>query len=155
MLGRTRRRPTNRTHRLHAHMIADFFHQFTLTQYALGWAVIVCLVLLLCLRPAATLRLANDPKGQLSISRHALHRLIETCCEQLRGVASARATVRRRRGKFTVSISLKVRPNAKLDAIQGYLTQEVGDIFRENLGIGEIGPVEIKVVGVTPEPASF
>lgn len=128
---------------------------FTTTQYALIWGAIVLLVLLLCLRPSSTLTLITDEKGELRISRHALHRLIETCCEQLRGVASARATVSRHRGKFAVMIRLKVRPNAKLDAIHGYLTQEVGDIFKANLGIGEIGRVQVKVVGVTPEPASF
>jgi len=132
----------------------DLLH-FTTTQYVLIWSALALLVLLLCLRPSATLTLIADDKGQLSISRHALHRLIETCCEQLRGVASARASVTRRSGKFAVMIHLKVRPNAKLDAIQGYLTQEVGDIFRENLGIGNIGKVEVKVVGVTPEPATF
>lgn len=125
------------------------------TQYVLVSAIVVLLLTLLCLRPSATVTLMTDEKGKLSISRHALHRLIETCCEQLRGVASARATVTRRSGKFAITIQLKVRPNAKLDAIQGYLTQEVGDIFRENLGIGDIGRVEIKVVGVTPEPATF
>jgi hypothetical protein len=128
---------------------------FSPTQYMLLYCSLALLVLLLWLRPAATLTLSNDAKGGLRISRHALHRLIETCCEQLRGVASARASVSRSRGKFVVAIRLKVRPNAKLDAIQGYLTQEVGDIFRENLGIGEIGRVDVKVVGVTPESASF
>jgi len=128
---------------------------FSLTQYMLLWGSLALLVLLLWLRPPATLTLSKDDKGGLRISRHALHRLIETCCEQLRGVASARASVGRSRGKFTVSIRLKVRPNAKLDAIQGYLTQEVGDIFRENLGIGEIGQVDVKVVGVTPESVTF
>lgn len=132
----------------------EIFH-FTTTQYALIWSALALLVLLLCMRPPATLTLITDDKGRLLISRHALHRLIETCCEQLRGVASARASVTRRGGKFAVSIRLKIRPNAKLDAIQGYLTQEVGDIFRENLGIGEIGRVEVKVIGVTPEPATF
>ncbi|MDF3055867.1 MAG: hypothetical protein K0R17_82 [Rariglobus sp.] len=129
--------------------------QFTTTQYVLLTSTIVLLLVLLYLRPPATLTLSTDEKGRLSISRHALHRLIETCCEQLRGVASARAAVSRRGGKFAVTIHLKVRPNAKLDAIQGYLTQEIGDIFRENLGIGAIGPVEVKVIGVTPEPATF
>ncbi len=135
-------------------MFLDLLH-FSSLQYALIWSALALLVLLLCMRPPATLTLIADDKGELRISRHALHRLIETCCEQLRGVASARAFVRRRRGKFDVVLRLKVRPNAKLDAIQGYLTQEVGDIFRENLGIGQIGRVEVKVVGVTPEPAIF
>lgn len=135
-------------------MFWDLLH-FTALQYVLLWSSVVLLVVLLCLRPPATLTLLADAKGELRISRHALHRLIETCCEQLRGIASARAEVRRSRGKFHVTIRLKVRPNAKLDAIQGYLTQEVGEIFRENLGIAEVGQVKIKVIGVTPEPASF
>lgn len=132
----------------------DFSH-LTPTQYLLGAIALLLLLVLISLRPSSTVTLIKDDKGKLSISRHALHRLIETCCEQLRGVASARAIVTRHRGKFSVLIRLKVRPNAKLDAIQGYLTQEVGDIFRENLGIDEVGPVEIKIVGVTPEPTSF
>jgi hypothetical protein len=52
-------------------------------------------------------------------------------------------------------LRLKVRPNAKLDAIQGYLTQELGEIFRENLGVGEMGRVRVKVVGVIRDPAAF
>lgn len=135
-------------------MVSELLN-FTPTQYALAWSVLALLVLMLWLRPPSTLKLMADAKGDLRISRHALHRLIETCCEQLRGVASARATVVRRRGKFAVIIRLKVRPNAKLDAIQGYLTQEVSDIFRENLGIGDIGRVEVKVVGVVREPQAF
>ena len=132
----------------------DLLH-FSTLQYALIWSSLGLLVVLLILRPPSTLTLITDDKGELRISRHALHRLIETCCEQLRGIASARAEVHRSRGKFHVTIRLKVRPNAKLDAIQGYLTQEVGEIFRENLGIAEIGRVKIKIVGVTPEAASF
>lgn len=132
----------------------DFTH-LTPAQYLLGAIALLLLIVLLSLRPSSTVTLIKDHKGKLSISRHALHRLIETCCEQLRGVASARATVTRRRGAFAVTIRLKVRPNAKLDAIQGYLTQEIGDIFRENLGITEVGPVEIKIIGVSPEPTSF
>jgi hypothetical protein len=80
---------------------------------------------------------------------------VETCCEQLKGVASARATITRRRDKFETVIHLRIRPNAKLDAIQGYLSQEVGDIYRQNLGIDAVGRVEIKVVGVAPEATSF
>jgi hypothetical protein len=136
-------------------MIPVELFDFSATQYVLIWSALSLLVLLLFLRPSASLTLITNDQGELRISRHALHRLIETCCEQLRGVATARATVGRRGGKFTVTMRLTVRPNAKLDAIQGYLTQEVTEIFRENLGVGEIGHVQVKVVGVTRDPATF
>ena len=128
---------------------------FSVTQYVLIWSTLALLVLLLFLRSPASLTLIANDQGDLRISRHALHRLIETCCEQVRGVATARAAVGRSGGKFTVTMRLTVRPNAKLDAIQGYLTQEVGEIFRANLGVGEIGRVRIKVIGVTRDPAAF
>lgn len=137
-------------------MITLAFYILSTKQLLLLSSALGLLVVLLFLRQPKTLSLINDDKGELQISRHALHRLIETCCEQLRGVASARAHVKRsRKGEFSVSIRLKVRPNAKLDAIQGYLTQEVTDIFKENLGIGLVGRIDIKVIGVTPEPATF
>ncbi len=131
------------------------FLQPTALQLTLLWSALALLALMILLRQPSTLVLSTSEKGRLEISRHALHRLVEACCEQLKGVASARATISRRRGKFETVIRLKIRPNAKLDAIQGYLTQEVGDIYRENLGIDAVGRIEIKVVGITPEVAGF
>lgn len=131
------------------------FLQPTTFQLTLLWFALALLALLILLRQPSTLLLSANDKGRLEISRHALHRLIEACCEQLKGVASARATISRRRGRFETVIRLKIRPNAKLDAIQGYLIQEVGDIYRENLGIDAVGRIEIKVVGIAPEPAGF
>jgi hypothetical protein len=119
------------------------------------WGGIALLVILLFLREPRTLVLATGEEGRLQISRHALHRLVEACCQQLRGVASARARVTRHRGKFHTTIRLKVRPNAKLDAIQGYLTQEIANIYRENLGLELIGPIHIQVVGVVPQADEF
>lgn len=119
------------------------------------WGGLAVLVILLFLREPRTLTLRNDEAGRLQISRHALHRLIEACCQQLKGVASARAEVVRKGPMFHTMIRLKIRPNAKLDAIQGYLQEEVADIFRENLGIKEVGKIEVKVVGVISENAGF
>ncbi len=120
-------------------------------QALIVWGGIAVLVLLLFFREPRTLTLTTNESGKLEISRHALHRLIEACCQQLNGIASARAEVYRRKGKFNTIIRLKVRPNAKLDAIQGYLTQEVADIYKQNLGITEVGTIEVKVTGVIQE----
>lgn len=122
----------------------------TPVQFLLIWGGIAVLVILLFLREPRTLTLSKSEGGKLQISRHALHRLIEACAQQLNGVASARAEVVRKGGKFNTLIRLKIRPNAKLDAIQGYLTQEVTDIFKQNLGIAEVGQIEVKVTGVIP-----
>ena len=94
-----------------------------------------------------------------TIAAGLLHDVVEDTvknAEQLKGVAHARARVRRRGGKFHTTLLLKVRPYAKLDAIQGYLEQEIRDIFAQNLGLADAaGRVEVKIVGVVPEPKDF
>jgi hypothetical protein len=123
---------------------------------ALLWLALAFWAVLVLVRPASSVVLRQTGGGRLSISRHALDRLLESCAEQLKGVAHARAHVRRRRGKFHTTLLLKVRPYAKLDAIQGYLEQEIRDIFVQNLGLSDAaGRVEVKIVGVVPEPKDY
>lgn len=119
------------------------------------WSLLALLVILVFVRSPQTLVLAKDEKGRLEISRRALHRVVEACCEQVRGIAQARARVTRRGGLLHTDLRLKIRPDAKLDAIQGYLTQEITDIYRENLGLKDVGAIEIKIVGVVPIDRGF
>lgn len=125
-------------------------------ELVLLWLVLALWVVLILLRPASTIILRKTDGGRLAISRHALNRLLEACAEQLKGVVHARAQVTRSGGKFHTTLHLKVRPYAKLDAIQGYLSEEIRDIFAENLGLPDAsGRVEVKVTGVVPEPQGF
>lgn len=124
--------------------------------FFLLWLALAFWVLLILVRPPSTIVLNRSETGRLSISRHALDRLVEACAEQLKGVVHARAHIRRSGGKFHTTLHLRVRPSAKLDAIQGYLTQEVGDIFKENLGLPDAaGRVEVKITGVVPDTKGF
>lgn len=124
--------------------------------FTLLWLALALWVVLILIRQSPTLLLRKTEEGRLEISRHALHRLLEACAEQLKGVVHARARVRRSGSKFHTLLQLKVRPNAKLDAIQGYLEQEVRDIFKENLGLPDAaGKVEVTVTGIIPEPKDF
>ncbi len=113
------------------------------------------LLLLILLWQPGMLVLVTNERGRLTISRHALHRIVEACCEQVKGVASARALVVRSHGRFHTEVRLKIRPDAKLDAIQGYLTDEITDIYRQNLGLKEVGPIEVKIVGVVGDRSGF
>lgn len=126
------------------------------TQILLVWGGGALLIILIFLRQPSAFTLAADSSGRLRISRRALHRLVEACCEQVKGVAMARAHVSSHGNTLHTRLNLKVRPDAKLDAIQGYLTQEISGIYHENLGLkGELGPIEIKVVGVVPAEPGF
>lgn len=125
-------------------------------ELSLLWLALALWVLLVLVRPSTTIVLRKSEQGGLEISRHALNRLLEACAEQLKGVVHARAEVSRRGGKFHTTLFLRVRPNAKLDAIQGYLSEEIRDIFRENLGLPDAaGRVKVKITGVVPETPGF
>ncbi len=114
------------------------------------------LIYLLFFSQPTSVPLASNETGKLLISRKALHRLVEACCGQVKGVASASASIKFKQDRLNTKIRLKVRPEAKLDAIQGYLTQEITEIYRQNLGLsGDIGPIEIIVVGVIAAEPSF
>jgi hypothetical protein len=136
--------------------IAAFFAP-TLPEFILlaGSLIVLLVMLLILLHQPAMLVLSTSKSGRLAISRHALHRIVEACCEQTKGIATARASVVRSRGRFNTEVRLKIRPDARLDAIQGYLTQEIADIYRQNLGLKEVGPIEVKIVGVVGENAGF
>ncbi|HRE08298.1 MAG TPA: hypothetical protein PKX00_21955 [Opitutaceae bacterium] len=127
----------------------------TTIQFLVLWGLLGLLVVLIVLRAPTTMVLARDSKGRLEISRSALHRVLESCCEQVRGIASARAYVTRKGKTYHTELRLKIRPDAKLDAIQGYLTQEITEIYHQNLGLKDIGEIEIKVVGVVPSDQTF
>lgn len=137
----------------------SIFNDFWISSPVMSVAVTGALALLLILlffRQPKSLPLAESESGKLLISRRALHRMVEACCENVRGVAAANASINIRGEQFNTKLRLKIRPEAKLDAIQGYLTQEITNIYRENLGLSsEIGPIEIKVVGVIPADPSF
>jgi len=136
-------------------IFSDFWINSPVTTVALTGAIALLLILLFFRQPKS-LPLAVNDSGKLLISRRALHRMVEACCENVRGVASANASINIRGDQFNTRLRLKIRPEAKLDAIQGYLNQEITSIYRENLGLTEkIGPIEIKVVGVIPADPSF
>lgn len=118
-------------------------------------AVVVFVLLPVLFWSPSMLVLGTNERGRLTISRHALHRIVEACCTQVKGVASARASVVRSHGRFHTEVRLKIRPDAKLDAIQGYLTDEITDIYRLNLGLKEVGPIEVKIVGVVGDHGGF
>ena len=136
-------------------LITDFLFG-TPTRILLVWGGGALLIIFFFLRQPTALTLNSGEKGRLQISRRALRRLVEACGEGVKGVAMARADISHRGDTLHTKLRLKVRPDAKLDAIQGYLTEEITEIYRENLGLkGEIGPIEIEVVGIVPIEKSF
>lgn len=98
----------------------------------------------------------NDA-GKVLISRHALQEQIQRCCEELDDIGKARARVISNRDVLSVRVHLRVKSNAKLVGISGYLQEQIDTVVRKNLGVENIGPIDIVVTGILPsaqEPAT-
>ena len=113
-------------------------------------AVILVLVLILILsRPVPTVHAFTGPAGRVTVSRRAVHDLIEARCRAFRGVGSAKANVTNRSGEIDVRIELKVRESARLEDLSSQIQGEVGGMLRENLALENIGAIDIVVTGVS------
>jgi hypothetical protein len=87
------------------------------------------------------------------ITKRAVRELIQRCSEDLGDVGSADVTVTIKRGRLHTRVQLRLRRNANLKGISGYLREQVTQALTENLGVEEIGEVDIVVVGVLNEAA--
>lgn len=113
-------------------------------------AVILVLLLVLVLsRPVKTVHAFTGPAGRVTVSRKAVHDLIEARCRAFRGVGGAKALVTNRGSEVDVRIELKIRESARLEDLSAQIQGEVGGMLRENLALENIGAIDIVVTGVS------
>jgi hypothetical protein len=111
--------------------------------------ILVLLLILVLSRPVPTVHAFTGPAGQVTVSRKAVHDLIEARCRAFRGVGGARAMVTNRGGEFDVRIELKIRESARLEDLSSQIQGEVGGMLRENLALENLGAIDIVVTGVS------
>jgi hypothetical protein len=77
--------------------------------------------------------------------------LVRTCCEEIGDIGSARAYVRVKSGAVHVWVDLRVKRTTNLKGIASYLRQQIAQALTENLGIENLGEIEMVVVGMMDE----
>jgi hypothetical protein len=112
-------------------------------------ALVVALFTLLR-RPPQMFEAFSNEQGKVLVSRQALQEQIQRRCEELGDVGKARATVIDKSGTLSIHIRLRVRSNARLIGISGYLQEQIDAVLRRNLGIENVGPIDIIVTGILP-----
>lgn len=95
----------------------------------------------------------SNESGKVLVSRQALQEQIQRCCEELSDVGRSRVTVIQRDHVLSIRIRLRLRSNAKLVGISGYLQQQIDSVVRKNLGVENIGPIDLVVTGILPPVA--
>jgi hypothetical protein len=108
----------------------------------------------LILRQPSVFTAFGSAGGRVKITRKAVRELVQHCCEELGGVGSAHADVRLERGVLRTRVELRLRSNANLKGISSYLRQQISVALTENLGLENVGDIDIVVVGIfLEEPA--
>lgn len=103
-------------------------------------------------RPPETFEAFANESGKVLVSRHALQEQIQRCCEELSDVGRTRATVIQKNDVISIRLRLRVKSNARLVGISGYLQEQIDSVLRTNIGVQNIGPIDIVVTGILPEP---
>lgn len=119
---------------------------------ALGFALCAVVVGIFALmrRPPETFEAFSNDQGKVMVSRQALQEQIQRRCEELSEVGKARAHIISKGELLSIRIRLRVRSNAKLIGISGYLQEQIDAVLRRNLGVENIGPIDIIVTGILP-----
>lgn len=115
----------------------------------LSGIILVLLLVLIISRPVPTIHAFTGPAGRVTVSRKAVHDLIEARCLAFRGVGGAKAKVINRAGEVDVRIELKIRDSARLEDLSSQIQGEIGGMLRENLALENIGSIDIVVIGVS------
>lgn len=113
-------------------------------------AILVGLIFSLLRRQPEMFEAFSNDAGKVLVSRHALQEQVQRCCEELDDVGKCRVTVIQRNNVLSTRVHLRLRSNAKLVGISGYLQEQIERVVRNNLGVENIGPIDIIVTGILP-----
>jgi uncharacterized alkaline shock family protein YloU len=146
-----------------------FFHQtkftmqslidkFGIQPFTLTLIILIPLAILFVVLVGVFLKLGksnllvfNNADGKVEISRGAIQEIIQRTCEQFVEVGRARGDIRRSKGKITIKVRLKLRVKTRLQDISNELQSQVTRAIRDDLGIENLGEVNVIVEGFLAE----
>jgi hypothetical protein len=85
--------------------------------------------------------------GEVTVSRHAIVELVQTSCAQLGEVAKPRVKIRIKRGTPHFDVRVKLLGGGRLRQIEETLQTHLRRALTENLGIEQLGAINIVAVG--------
>jgi hypothetical protein len=122
--------------------------------WTLGVLFVLWLLKVIMFRPQRVVQAFPTEGGQVLVTRRAVKELVEHCCNELSGTGSADVDVGIRRGELWTRVELRLRRNANVKGVTAYLRERIVQALSENLGLDNLGDVDIVVVGVLEEPKS-
>jgi uncharacterized alkaline shock family protein YloU len=117
----------------------------------LGILFVVLIVLFLKLGKP-NLLVFNNEDGKVEISRNAIQEIIQRTCEQFVEVGKARGDIKKSKGQINIKVRLKLRVKTRLQDISNELQRQMTHAIRHDLGIENLGEVNVVVEGFLAEP---
>ena len=94
----------------------------------------------------------NNTDGKVEISRNAIQEIIQRTCEQFVEVGKARGDITKSKGQINIKVRLKLRVKTRLQDISNELQRQITHAIRHDLGIENLGEVNVIVEGFLAEP---
>lgn len=116
--------------------------------YIGGAVLLLCCLFILYLKrqPSKVLAYATE-NGRVMVSRSAIVELVQTSCEQLNVVTKPRVRIKVK-GRFThLEVTIKLLSGGYLRAVEDTLQTHLRAALSQNLGIEELGQVNIVADG--------
>jgi uncharacterized alkaline shock family protein YloU len=127
---------------------------FTLTLiFLLPLAILfVVLVVIFLKLGKSNLLVFNNKDGKVEISRNAIQEIIQRTCEQFVEVGRARGDISKSKDQIKIKVRLKLRVKTRLQDISNELQSQITRAIRDDLGIENLGEVNVIVEGFLAEP---
>ncbi|QXD24129.1 alkaline shock response membrane anchor protein AmaP [Opitutia bacterium ISCC 51] len=114
--------------------------------------IFVVLVVLFLKLGEKNLLVFNNQDGKVEISRNAIQEIVQRTCEQFVEVGKARSDIRKIKGQIHIKVRLKLRVKTRLQDISNELQRQITHAIRHDLGIENLGEVNVIVEGFLAEP---
>ena len=99
----------------------------------------------------ANLLVFDNKDGKVEISRNAIQEIIQRTCEQFVEVGRARGDITKKKGQIRIKVRLKLRVKTRLQDISNELQRQITRAIRDDLGIENLGEVNVIVEGFLAE----
>jgi uncharacterized alkaline shock family protein YloU len=132
------------------HLALEPFNLTLLILIPLALLFVVLVVVFLKLGKNNLLVFNNDD-GKVEISRNAIQEIIQRTCEQFVEVGKARGDIVKSKGQINIKVRLKLRVKTRLQDISNELQRQITHAIRNDLGIENLGVVNVVVEGFLAE----
>ncbi len=135
----------------------EFIARFLKTAWAAPYLKEICLAIILLLafliiyrfirKRFAPIKLFNNTAGVVMVTPKALNELVQSVCYSMGALNRPSVKIRVRRGRLSLTITLKLEMGQKLSEVSAAIQEEMTNALREHLGVEKLGSINVKIGG--------